>query len=348
MAIYHLSVKPVSRGEGRSATSAAAYRSATRITDRRTGDVFDYTRKRGVEHTEIVLPTRADSPVADWARDREALWNLAEAMERRKDARVAREYEVALPCELNPAQRLDLIRDFARDLASRYGVAVDFAIHKPHRQGDDRNHHAHILTTTRAVSADGLGAKTAVELGDRDRAKLGLGRGAEEVIAIRERWAELTNAALERARSEERVDHRNLADQGLDRAPTSHLGPVVTERQRRGKDSNVLERIAREREQDANVRLANAAEAGKLERETPELEKAIIDTETSLKKALELRDLKTPRREREQVITNAKLTPEEARQLAQRRWLEGREAFLQGRERAADSRPKSLDLDLGL
>jgi hypothetical protein len=324
VAIYHLSVKPVSRGEGRSATSAAAYRSATRITDRRTGDVFDYTRKRGVEHTEIVLPTRADSPVADWARDREALWNLAEAMERRKDARVA------------------------RDLASRYGVAVDFAIHKPHRQGDDRNHHAHILTTTRAVSADGLGAKTAVELGDRDRAKLGLGRGAEEVIAIRERWAELTNAALERARSEERVDHRNLADQGLDRAPTSHLGPVVTERQRRGKDSNVLERIAREREQDANVRLANAAEAGKLERETPELEKAIIDTETSLKKALELRDLKTPRREREQVITNAKLTPEEARQLAQRRWLEGREAFLQGRERAADSRPKSLDLDLGL
>jgi hypothetical protein len=123
---------------------------------------------------------------------------------------------------------------------------------------------------------------------------------------------------------------------------------VVTERQRRGKDSNVLERIAREREQDANVRLANAAEAGKLERETPELEKAIIDTETSLKKALELRDLKTPRREREQVITNAKLTPEEARRLAQRRWLEGREAFLQGRERAADSRPKSLDLDLGL
>lgn len=347
MAIYHLSVKPVSRGEGRSATSAAAYRSASCVTDQRTGEVFDYTRKLGVEHTEIILPAKDDAATATWACDREALWNAAEAMEHRKDARVAREYEVALPHELNPAQRLELVRDFARDLATRYGVAVDVAIHKPHRHGDDRNHHAHILTTTRAVSADGLGAKTAVELGDRDRAKLGLGRGAEEVTAIRGRWAELTNTALERARSDERVDHRNLADQGIDRAPSSHLGPVVTERQRRGKESDVLERIFREREQDANVRLASAADLGRVDREARGLERAIIDTETSLKKALDLRDVKSDLSGQERVITNAKLTLDEARQHGQERWLQGRKALNLGLDKADDVRVGSLDLDAG-
>lgn len=345
MAIYHLSVKPISRGEGRSATSAAAYRSATRIKDERTGNVFDYTRKRGVEHTEIIVPSQQDTASPEWAQDRQALWNVAEAMERRKDARVAREYEVALPHELTAAQRLDLVRDFARDLATRYGVAVDFAIHKPHRQGDDRNHHAHILTTTRAVSVDGLGAKTPVELGDRDRAKLGLGRGAEEVTAIRGRWAELTNAALERAKSDERVDHRNLADQGVDRAPTSHLGPVVTERQRRGKDSDVLERIASERDQEPNARLATAAVAGQLDRETRGLQLAIIDTETSLKKALEARDLSSRLRDMDGVIT--KLTPEKVRQIGREQWLERREALLLGPDGSVDSKPRSLDLDTG-
>jgi hypothetical protein len=201
--------------------------------------------------------------------------------------------------------------------------------------------------TARAVSASGLGAKTTVELGDRDRAKLGLGRGADEVTAIRGRWAELTNTALERAQSDERVDHRNLADQGIDRAPMSHLGPVVTERLRQGKDSDVLERIAREPEQDANVRLANAAEAGRLERETLGLNHAILDTETSLKKALEQRHLRLPALETAQVITSAKLTPEEARQLGQALWLERREALILGVDRSDGVRVRSLDLDAG-
>src|ERR1035438_6922421 len=181
MAIYHLSVKPISRGAGRSATAAAAYRSGELVHDLTSDEVFDYTRKRGVEHTEIVLPTAAAKLDINWARDRQALWNAAEMAEKRKDSRVAREYEVALPHELKAEQRVELVRAFAAELANRYGVAVDFAIHKPHRNGDERNHHAHIMTTTREITATGLGRKTDIELGDRDRAKKGLVSGADEI-----------------------------------------------------------------------------------------------------------------------------------------------------------------------
>ena len=97
---------------------------------------------------------------AEWALDRSALWNAAEAAEKRKDARVAREYELALPAELDAGQRRDLVRAFAEDIRDRYGVAVDAAIHAPHDYGDGRNHHAHVMMTTRVVEADGLGAKT--------------------------------------------------------------------------------------------------------------------------------------------------------------------------------------------
>ena len=151
MAIYHLSVKPVSRGGGRSATAAAAYRAAELVHDHTTGEAFDYTRKRGVEHTEIVLPTAAAKRDINWARDREALWNAAEQAENRSNSRVAREYEVALPHELTELQRRELVRAFAAEIANRHGVAVDVAIHAPHREGDDRNHHAHLLATTRVI-----------------------------------------------------------------------------------------------------------------------------------------------------------------------------------------------------
>ena len=124
MAIYHLTMKPVSRGMGRSATAASAYRSAELVHDFSSDEVFDYTRKRGVEHAEIVLPTAAVKQDINWARDRQALWNAAEMAEKRKDARVAREYEVALPHELTKSQRIELVREFAGELANRYNVAA--------------------------------------------------------------------------------------------------------------------------------------------------------------------------------------------------------------------------------
>lgn len=157
MAIYHLSVKSISRSAGRSVVAAAAYRAGQELTDERQGLTHDYTRKQGVEDAFIVAPDGAD-----WAQDRNALWNAAEAAEKRKDAKTGREYELALPAELDAGARKELARDFARELVERYGVVADVAIHEPGRAGDNRNHHAHILTTTRTAGADGLGAKTRV------------------------------------------------------------------------------------------------------------------------------------------------------------------------------------------
>ena len=117
--------------------------------------MHDYAGKRDVEAVVLVVPEHA--PV--WADDRERLWNAAEAAERRKDAVVAQEWELALPAELNRAGRLELVEAFASALVERYGVATDVAIHAPHREGDQRNWHAHVLTTTRRLEAEGLGGQ---------------------------------------------------------------------------------------------------------------------------------------------------------------------------------------------
>ena len=276
MAIYHLSTKPVARGVGRSATAAAAYRSAEIVEDHTTGQVFDYTRKRGVEHAEIVLPSECAKQDINWARDRTALWNTAEKAEKRIDARVAREYELALPHELSKVQRVALVRAFAEEIANKYGVAVDFAIHRAHREGDERNTHAHVLTTTRSITATGLGAKTDIELGDRDRAKKGLGRAAEDIKSIRGRWAALTNEHLKEAQLEVRVDHRSLRDQGIDREPTVHVGPAVSGMERRGIETEVGNRIREEQRIEIQQRLEAAAELGRLEREQREVSQSIL------------------------------------------------------------------------
>ncbi len=205
MAIYHLSVKPVSRAAGRSATAAAAYRAAEKIHDQSTDQTFDYTRKRGVEHSEIVLSSEAARRDINWARDREALWNAAEGAENRSNSRIVREYELALPHELSRRQRIELVRAFAKDIADRYQVAVDFAIHAPHRHGDERNHHAHVLTTTRVIEPAGLGEKSEIEWSDANRRKAGLKPAKEEISLVRERWAELTNELLQSQGLEARV-----------------------------------------------------------------------------------------------------------------------------------------------
>jgi ATP-dependent exoDNAse (exonuclease V) alpha subunit len=289
VAIYHLSTKPISRSQGRSATAAAAYRAGELVHDLTTDEVFDYTRKRGVEHAEIVLPTEAARLDINWARDRESLWNAAEIAEKRKDARVAREYEVALPHELSSAQRQGLVRAFSMELANRYGVAVDFAIHAPHREGDERNHHAHILTTTRRVLATGLGEKASIEWSDTDRARRGLGPSKVEVKAVRERWAVLTNEHLKERGIEARVDHRSLEAQGIDREPQSHLGPAVSGMERRGISTEVGKRISWEAELAAQKRLEAAAELGKLAREREQQQISFLDLSGDLKLAKEER-----------------------------------------------------------
>lgn len=231
MAIYHCSIQPVSRGAGRSATAAAAYRAAEKIKDATTGERHDYSRRRGVESAALVYP----AAVPEEAKaSRAALWNMAEAAERRADARVAREYVVALPAELPAAERRELALEFARALADRYGCAADCCVHAPSQKGDERNHHAHILTTVRKVGADGtLGKKCDCELSDKDRKRAGLRKAAEDVREVRQLWADLCNRALARAGAEERVDAGRRAD-GL---PTIHLGPAASEMERRGEQS---------------------------------------------------------------------------------------------------------------
>lgn len=286
MAIYHLSVKPVKRAAGRSVTAAAAYRAADRIRDQQTGQVFDYTRKRGVVHEQIVLPSDATRRDINWPRDRTALWNAAEGAERRKDARVAREYELALPHELTHPQRVALVHTFAQDIANRYHAAVDFALHAPHREGDQRNYHAHVLTTTREITPVGLGAKTTIELSDADRRKRGLEPAAKEIEAIRTHWANLTNEALRIAQHDARIDHRSLEAQGVEREPTTHKGPALTNMERHGARTEVSSRL----EAEATERLTRAAEFGRLEREAAPVAASILALDTDLTAARQARD----------------------------------------------------------
>jgi ATP-dependent exoDNAse (exonuclease V) alpha subunit len=290
VAIYHLSVKPISRKGGRSATAAAAYRAGEKIHDLTTDEVFDYTRKRGVEHAEIVLPTEAAKRDINWARDRQALWNAAEAAENRSNSRVAREYELALPHELDHEQRVELVRAFSADIANRYGVGVDFAIHAPHRNGDDRNYHAHVLTTTRTIEAEGLGDKSEIEWSDGNRRKAGLEPAKEEITTIRERWETLTNEHLQSHGIEARIDHRTLEAQGIDREPTTHLGPAVWGMERRGVETEVGSRVREQALQEVQDRLERAASLGQMEREQTQIQRSILDLSADLQQALRERD----------------------------------------------------------
>ena len=267
MAIYHLSVKAISRSAGRSATAAAAYRAGCKITDERTGEMHDYTRKGGVESADIVLPDGAPG----WATDRAKLWNAAELAEKRKDACVAREFEVALPSELSPAERRRLAIDFAKDMANREGCAVDVAIHAPGKEGDSRNHHAHILRTTRKVEADGLGAKLDTEKAGRKR--------SEDLEAVRSRWAQMTNERLRENGIDASVDHRSLEAQGIDRVPTRHLGPTATAIERRTQEPS---RRRLDHMQQVSDRLQRAHEAGELARQIAQLDGFILDLSGNL------------------------------------------------------------------
>lgn len=197
IAIYRFSAQVISRSAGRSATSAAAYRAGVLIEDKRTGQTYDYKRRSGVVHAEILAPEN----IPDWMRDRAALWNAVEIAEKRKDAQLSREVQLALPHELDASQRLSLVLNYVRQAFVECGMVADIAIHAPHRQGDNRNFHAHVMLTMRELAGNGFGKKE---------------RAWNETTLIehwRETWKEAVNQALERAGHAGRVDHRSLEDQ---------------------------------------------------------------------------------------------------------------------------------------
>lgn len=208
MAIYHLHAQIVGRSEGRSAVAAAAYRSGVVLYDEEAGKTFHWTRN-DVAHAEIMAPEIAP----EWVHDRDVLWNSVHALEGRNDSQLAREVEIALPRELSPDERLDVVRSYVSEMFVAEGMVADLAIHD---DGTNHNPHAHVMLTLRQATAWGF-----------KKSKTREWNSAATLTYWREQWAAYANRALERAGHAARIDHRTLEAQGIDRQPTIHEGPAA-------------------------------------------------------------------------------------------------------------------------
>lgn len=224
MAIYHFSVKTISRGQGRSAVACAAYRSGEKLLDSRYGKEQDYTKKTGVDFKKIYAPENTKKELLE----RQSLWNAVEKAERRKDATLAREFEIAFPSELNQQQREVMLDDLCQNLVKKHGVIVDACIHAPHTASgsDERNFHAHIMFTSRHIDLDG-------DFAAKKSRDFNLEKSRETVNHWREAFADLTNRHLEAAGHAARIDHRSYAMLGNGLEATKHEGPQVTAMRRR-------------------------------------------------------------------------------------------------------------------
>lgn len=224
MAQFRLEVQAIKRADGRSAVAAAAYRAAVSLHDKRLEMTFDYTAKGGVAFANVMAPEGAPARF----QDRETLWNAAEAADKRADSRTAREVLISLPHELTDAQRHALVRAFVSQSLVARGMIADYAIHAPDAHGDPRNHHAHILLTTRQVTPDGFGLKSR----DWDN--------PDAVRALRLEWCAIQNQHLREhlGPAAPQVSHLSLDKQGRDQEPTIHLGPSASGMERRGEASD--------------------------------------------------------------------------------------------------------------
>ncbi|MBN9539964.1 MAG: Ti-type conjugative transfer relaxase TraA [Alphaproteobacteria bacterium 65-37] len=211
MAIYHLHVKVIGRKAGSSAVASAAYRSASRLRDDRLERSHDFSNKRGVVHSEVMLPE--DAP-EQWS-DRERLWNDVEAFEVRKDAQLAREVEFALPREMTERQGIELARDFVQAEFVDQGMIADLNVHWDMADDGTPKPHAHVMLTMRSVDENGFGQKV------RDWNR------TEMVERWRERWADLANERLAELDIDARIDHRSLEAQGIALEPQSQIGATA-------------------------------------------------------------------------------------------------------------------------
>ncbi|AJA08920.1 conjugal transfer protein TraA [Sphingopyxis fribergensis] len=217
MAIFHLSVKVISRAAGRSAVAAAAYRSADRLHDKRLDRAHDFTNKSGVVHSEVLLPENTPD---EW-RDRERLWNDVEAFEKRKDAQLSREVEFAIPREMNQQQGIDLGRDFVNREFVDQGMIADLNVHWDIGADGLAKPHAHVMLTMREIVVDEDGeAGFGTKVRDWNRTEL--------VEQWRERWADHVNERLAELDIDARVDHRSLEAQGIELEPQDKIGPAAS------------------------------------------------------------------------------------------------------------------------
>lgn len=248
MAIFHMQARVISRANGHSSTAAAAYRHGLKIEDFKTGEVFDYTRKSGVSGSIILLPAGADPRLSDPA----FLWNEVEKSEKRADAQVAREFDIALPVELNNEQKKALAVDYCREHFTDKGMIADIAFHKL----DSDNPHFHVMLTTRRLTPDGAGFASKKERAWNDR---------DQLQEWRKGWADTANEHLAMAGIDAKIDHRSLADQkaeldampnptieqqaqsiALDRAPTIHRGKHCSAERQERFDELQGEKVAQE------------------------------------------------------------------------------------------------------
>lgn len=243
MAIYHATLKSFSRGKGESSVAAAAYRAGFDLVDNATGLYHRYSHRHGVAHHQMLAPMGAPS----WCYDPQKFWDANEAAETRANARVCREVEVALPHSLSDSQRKDLALDLGQLLVDRYQVAVLVAIHAPSKEGDQRNHHVHLLMSARKIDAKGLGERAGMAFDSRQ------GGGAKAIRELRKAIEGVINAHLERTGGTDRVDHRTLRAQAreaalkqdfvraseLSRPPTKHMGKTRTAMMRQAKKIGV-------------------------------------------------------------------------------------------------------------
>lgn len=255
MDFCHFPVKIVKRSEGRSAVEAAAYRSGTKLTNEWDGQTHDYTRKRGVVHTEIMLPPHAPPEF----QDRSTLWNSVEQIEKAKDSQLARDIEVALPRELSREQQLALVRAFLKDNFVDKGMCADFAIHDK----GNGNPHFHVLLTVRPLKENGEWAAKCRKVYDLDAQgnRIPDGKGGwknhrEDTVdwndkgnveLWRKAWADYVNRAQAAIGLSDRVDHRSYKRQGIDKIPTIHLGVAAFQMEKRGiqtEKGNVNRQIA--------------------------------------------------------------------------------------------------------
>lgn len=242
VAIYHCSIKIISRGKGKSAVAASAYRSGETLTNDYDGVTHDFTRKRGIIHTEILLPPHAPPEFSD----RSILWNSVEKIEKAKNSQLAREVEIALPVELDKEQQIQLVREYVKKNFVSVGMCADFAIHDK----SDGNPHAHIMLTMRPIEESGeWGAKSKKEyILDKDGQRVKLKNGTyksrkistvdwnekEKAEVWRKAWAEVANSYLAKQNCPERIDHRSYERQGNDKIPTVHMGVAATQMEKRG------------------------------------------------------------------------------------------------------------------
>ena len=234
MAIYHFSIKNIGRSNGRSAVAAAAYRSGEKLVDSVYGKEQDYTKKSGIEYKNIYVPSHANENLLD----RQTLWNEVEKSELKKNgdlkltARLAKEFEIAFPHEVDADTRKRMLDELAQTLVKNHNVVVDAVIHAPHTKSgsDERNYHAHIMFTTRSINEQGELGKKAREFNDD---------GKNLTLAYRELWANMVNRELEQIGTQERVSHLSYSDLKYDLEPTVHEGSMITQLRRQGIDTEI-------------------------------------------------------------------------------------------------------------